>query len=62
MVLSKLDFPLEESLDLKSQATKYLDELAKNESNVETIIEKLVVRIKNQFMTVLRVFYFLNIP
>ncbi|WP_144549566.1 hypothetical protein [Peribacillus simplex] len=42
MVLSKLDFPLEESLDPKSQATKYVDELAKNESNVETIIEKLV--------------------
>lgn len=42
MVLSKLDFPREESLDPKSQSTQYLDELAKNESNVETIIEKLV--------------------
>ncbi|MCQ6277319.1 hypothetical protein JMM81_20815 [Bacillus sp. V3B] len=40
-ILSKLDFSREESLDPKSKSTSFLDELAKSESNVETIIEKL---------------------
>ncbi|AQX56032.1 hypothetical protein [Priestia flexa] len=41
-ILSKLDFSREQSLDPKSQSTKYLDELTAKESNVETIISKLV--------------------
>lgn len=41
-ILSKLDYNREESLDPKSNSAKYLDELSKKESNVETIIERLI--------------------
>jgi hypothetical protein len=41
-ILTKLNFEQEEAVNPKSASTKYLNELAKEESNVENIIEKLV--------------------
>lgn len=41
-ILTKLNFNREESLNPESQSAKRLDELAATESNVETIIQKMI--------------------
>ncbi|WP_243549991.1 hypothetical protein [Priestia megaterium] len=41
-ILTKLNFRQDESVNAKSASTKYLNELIKEESNIEVIIEKLV--------------------
>ncbi|AXI31469.1 hypothetical protein CIB87_21385 [Priestia megaterium] len=41
-ILTKLKFGQDESVNAKSASTKYLNELIKEESNIEVIIEKLI--------------------
>ncbi|MGH3040452.1 MAG: hypothetical protein ACRDNG_01690 [Gaiellaceae bacterium] len=42
MILGKLEFPHNEATQTESDSTKFLEELAKSETDVESIINRLI--------------------